>query len=122
MPATARSLCSIQALSPPVLHALDDEKMPEFVPLPSGKATEFYTGLKRGALNQLILPCEANDYLPLVKSVSLRRRGHAKGKRLIVLASLLHYLRALQAEQSSAKHEHFTMTGRPVKGSLVSGE
>lgn len=76
------------------------EKLPEFVPLPPAKGTEFYSGLRRGSLNQLILPCEANDHRPPVKSVSLRRRGCVKGKRLIELASLLRYLRALQAEQS----------------------
>ena len=103
MPATAHELCSIQAFPAHIYHALDNEKLPEFVPLPSGKATEFHSGLKRGALNLLILPCEANAYRPPVESVSLRRRGHAKGKRLIVLASLLNYLRGLQAEQSSAK-------------------
>lgn len=76
---------------------------PEFVPLPSGKETEYYSGLKRGALNQLILPCSANGHRPLVMSVSMRRPGNLKGKRLVVLASLLSYLRRLQTEQSNNK-------------------
>ena len=96
MTANARNFCSIQALSPPVFRASENEKLPEFVPLPSGKETEFYSGLKRGSLNLLILPCAANGHRPLVKSISLRRTGQAKGKRLIVLASLLGYLRGLQ--------------------------
>ncbi len=84
---------------------LGDQVLPEFVPLPSGKTTEFYSGLKRGALNQLILPGPANNYRPPVKSVSLRRAGNLKGKRLVVLASLLEYLRNLQTEQLSASEQ-----------------
>jgi hypothetical protein len=51
-----------------------------------------YTGLSRSKLNQLILPCEQNDFKPPVKSVCLRQRGAIKGTRLIVLDSLLDYL------------------------------
>ena len=66
--------------------------LPEFVPLPPAKGVEFYSGLKRGKLNQLILPCPENGGRPPVKSVSLRQRGCLKGKRLIHLRSLLDYL------------------------------
>lgn len=76
--------------------------LPEFVPMPSPKGHEFYTGLRRGALNQLVLPCE-NNYKPPVSSVSLRSAGKIKGTRLVVLASLLDYLRGLQRNQSKPK-------------------
>ena len=75
---------------------------PEYVPLPSAKEIEFYSGLKRGSLNLLVLSCKANGFRPPVKSVSLRRPGCMKGKRLILLASLLGYLRTLQVEQTSS--------------------
>lgn len=68
--------------------------LPEFVPLPPPRETEFYSGLKRGKLNQLILPSRENGYRPVVKSISLRPSGCRKGKRLIHLQSLLKYLRA----------------------------
>jgi len=65
---------------------------PEFVPLPPAGAVEPNSGLKRGKLCQLILPCASNDWKPPVKSVSLRPRNCQKGKRLIHLPSLLDYL------------------------------
>lgn len=74
-------------------------QLPEFIPLPREGQVEFYSGLRRGALNLLILPCKENDFRPPVKSVSLRRPGYTKGKRLIVLASLLEFLRGVQKEQ-----------------------
>lgn len=75
--------------------ALESGKLPVFVPLPSGKNTEHFSGLKRGALNQLILPCKANNYRPPIKSISMRRGSCVKGKRLVLLTSLLYYLRDL---------------------------
>jgi len=64
---------------------------PEFIRLPKGGLCP-YTGLSRSKLNQLILPCEQNDWKPPVKSVCLRQRGAVKGTRLILLESLLDYL------------------------------
>ena len=80
--------------------------LPEFVPLPREGQVEFYSGLRRGALNFLLLPMEANGGKPPVKSISLRRPGNSKGKRLIALEGifgsqpgLLTYLRKLRDEQ-----------------------
>jgi hypothetical protein len=66
---------------------------PEFVPLPPVGGIEPYSGLKRGKLNQLILPTAENRWRPLVHSISLRPRNCLRGKRLIYLPSLLKYLR-----------------------------
>ena len=63
----------------------------QFIRLPKAGLCP-YTGLSRSKLNQLILPCEQNDWKPPVKSVCLRQRGAIKGTRLIVLDSLLQYL------------------------------
>lgn len=67
--------------------------IPEFIPLPPPGGVEPYSGLKRGKLNQLILPSAANNWKPPVKSISLRPPGCIKGKRLVHLKSLLDYLR-----------------------------
>jgi len=66
--------------------------MPEFIRLPKPGHLCAWTGLSRSKLNELILPTEENGYKPPVKSVCLRRKGAAKGTRLIHLASLLEYL------------------------------
>ena len=64
----------------------------EFLRLPkSGQCP--ITGLTRSKLYDLISPSEDNGFKPPVKSVSLRKPGQIKGTRLIVLQSLLDYLR-----------------------------
>ncbi len=94
--------------------------LPEFIPLPSGSEVEFYSGLKRSSINALVLPCAANDFRPPVRSVSMRRPGHARGKRLVVLCGnfgaqkgLLTYLRELgsEVEQRSAWRKHPAFMG-----------
>lgn len=60
-----------------------------------------YSGLSRSGVNQIILPCEANDFKPPVKSFRLAREGNIKGIRLIVWASLKAYLK--QQEEGAAK-------------------
>jgi hypothetical protein len=77
-------------------------QMPEFIPLPREGQVEFYSGLRRGALNLLILPCKENNFRPPVQSISLCRSPHTKGKRLIVLTSLLAHLRGLVAKQNTS--------------------
>ena len=70
----------------------NSEPYPEFIELPKPGRQEFYSGLRRSTLNRLILPCPSNDFRPPVKSVSLRRPGAQKGKRLIHLQGLLSFL------------------------------
>lgn len=69
---------------------------PEFIRLPLHGPCP-WTGLTRAKLNQLVLPCAANNFRAPVRSVSLAPPGKAKGVRLIHLASLLAHL-----------HEHCT--------------
>jgi hypothetical protein len=65
---------------------------PEWLRLPrTGEACPF-SGLRRSRLNELILPCPANDYRPPVKSIVLRQRGKVKGIRLVSYDSLMSYL------------------------------
>ena len=80
---------------------------PEFLDYPGVQGRERYSSLRRGALNTLCLPCPANKFKPPVKSISLRRPGCKKGKRLIVAEGhfgeqmgLLTYLRTLVAQQN----------------------
>jgi hypothetical protein len=75
--------------------------LPRYVPMPSGSETEKFSGLKRSKIYQLILPCKENGFRPPVKSISLKPPGALKGKRLVVLASLLEFLAKLEAEQLS---------------------
>ena len=67
--------------------------LPEFIRLPRPGMLCNWTGLSRSKLNELILRCPANDFKAPVQSVCLRRRGAAKGARLINLQSLLEHLR-----------------------------
>jgi hypothetical protein len=51
-----------------------------------------WTGLSRSAMNELILPCKANDFLPPVESKVLQSQGRSRGVRLVIFASLKEYL------------------------------
>jgi hypothetical protein len=78
--------------------------MPEFIRLPKPGTLCRWTGLSRSKLNELILPSPLNSFKPPVKSLSLRNRGQVKAVRLIVLDSLLGYLRGLLEQQSTEAH------------------
>ena len=73
---------------------------PEFIRLPKPGTLCRWTGLSRSKLNELILPSPLNSFKPPVRSLSLRNRGQLKAVRLIVLDSLLGYLRSLLEQQS----------------------
>ena len=73
---------------------------PEFIRLPKPGTLCPLTGLSRSKMNDLVLPSEANNFRPLVKSVSLRKQGQVKAVRLIVYESLRAYLHTLLAEQT----------------------
>ncbi len=75
--------------------------IPEFIRLPKPRANCPWSGLTRSGLNEIILPTPRNGFKPQVKSFALRHRGAARGVRLIVLDSLLGYLRAVAAEQNA---------------------
>ena|ERR1035437_732826 len=70
---------------------------PEFIRLPPPGAACPWTGLRRSKLNELILPSDANNHKPPVKSICLRNRGQNKAVRLIVYDSLLNYLHGFSA-------------------------
>jgi hypothetical protein len=65
----------------------------EFLRLPPPGQKCPMTGLTRSFLNQLILPNPGNDFKPPVRSFCLRRKGRARGVRLIDKADLLRYIR-----------------------------
>lgn len=65
---------------------------PEWTRLPKSGTRCPWTGLTRSKLNELVLPCAANDFKPPVRSACLRQRGRVKGVRLIHLASLLAFI------------------------------
>jgi hypothetical protein len=78
---------------------------PEIAPIPDAVSNEveFYSmpssgqtlqGLRRGALY-----CLWKD--GLIETISVRRKGKGRGRRLIVAESLRKYLRRLRAEQNA---------------------
>lgn len=71
---------------------------PEWIRLPPVKGRCPHTGLSRGGMDQLVSPCAANGYKPPVHSVTLRRRGSARGVRLISYDSLMTYLASLPSQ------------------------
>jgi hypothetical protein len=82
---------------------------PEIAPVPaqSPSEPEFYAmpgpghtleGLRRGALYCLWRDGE-------IETVSVRRRGKTRGRRLIVASSLKNYLRRLREEQCAGTHD-----------------
>jgi len=89
----------------PVVVAATPNCLPEFIRLPKLGRCPF-SGLSRAKIYSLILPHEDNDFRPPVKSVSLRKPGQIKGTRLVVLESLLAYLRdEVEAFQQSIGKE-----------------
>ena len=73
-------------------------EFPEFLPMPSPGQTCRYSGLRRGVLYQL-----AKE--GLIETISIRRKGRARGRRLIVAETLRNYLRGLRAEQCGGRKE-----------------
>jgi hypothetical protein len=73
------------------------ENKNEFMRLPKVGTRCPLTGLSRSAINELVLPCEKNDYKPPVISHSFRKPGQLKGVRLICVNSLIGYIRGLPA-------------------------
>ena len=68
---------------------------PEWIRLPSPKGRCPHTGLSRSTLCELAVPSEANDGVPPVRSVVVRKRGAIRGIRLISYDSLMAYLSGL---------------------------
>ncbi len=79
---------------------------PVWIRLPRPSTFCPWTGLSRSKLNELILPCPANENVPPVRSVCLRQKGAVKGVRLIHLQSLLDYLSALDGTDKAATQSH----------------
>jgi hypothetical protein len=69
---------------------------PEFYAMPGPGQTENYSGLRRGALYALWHDGE-------IQTISVRRKGRSRGRRLIVGDSLRSYLRKLREEQNPNK-------------------
>lgn len=78
-------------LQPPA-SAMTEAPKPEWLRLPAPGARCRFTGLSRSTLNELTIAGPANDGVPPVKSVVLRKRGALRGIRLISFDSLMGYL------------------------------
>ncbi len=81
--------------SPLPAAAISETTKPEWVRLPAPGGRCRFTGLSRSTLNELTIAGSANDGVPPVKSVVLRKRGALRGIRLINFDSLMGYLATL---------------------------
>ena len=82
-------------LSAPLAVTPSEATKPEWVRLPAPRNRCRFTGLSRSTLNELTIAGPANDGVPPVKSVVLRKRGALRGIRLISYDSLMGYLATL---------------------------
>ena len=78
---------------------------PEFIRLPKPGAQCPWTGLSRGKLNQLVLPCKENGFNPPVRSVSIRQRGQQRGVRLVFFDSLMDYLKSCETDWNKERED-----------------
>jgi hypothetical protein len=80
---------------PPPAATPSEATKPEWLRLPAPGERCRFTGLSRSTLNELTIAGPANDGVPPVKSVVLRKRGALRGIRLINYDSLMQYLAEL---------------------------
>lgn len=80
------------------LASSNNKQLPEFLRLPRAGSRCPVTGLSRATINALILGDN-----PSVKSICLRRRGSARGIRLVVTISLLEFLYQQTGVSSTAQ-------------------
>jgi len=85
-------------VSSPTTGSTED---PEFLRLPKPGTLDPKYKLSRSKWNEMILPCPANAFKPPIKSICLRKRGAARGVRLIVAAAAKAYFDALIEEANS---------------------
>jgi hypothetical protein len=83
----------------------------ELLRLPKSPGHDPIYDLSRSTWNLLILPCEANNFKPPIKSISLRQPGKTRGIRCIVLASAKAYFDRLIAETESTSETAVPTSG-----------
>lgn len=75
----------------------------ELLRLPKNGTLDLRYQLSRSSWNLLILPCEANNFKPPIKSISLRKPGTQRGVRLIVASSAKSFFDRLIAEADATE-------------------
>ena len=91
-PLARQNDASIQHSSAPT-NQTSSGNGPRYIRLPKAGENCPITGLSRAKMNELILPNARNNHRPPVISKSLRQPHQARGVRLILLESLLAYLK-----------------------------
>lgn len=76
-------------------HSGSVTAVPEWLRLPRPRHRCPITGLSRSTLCELVVPSRANDYMPPVRSVLIKKKHAVRGVRLINLESLRQYLESL---------------------------
>jgi len=75
---------------------------PLYIRLPKQGTLCPWSNLSRGKLNELILPTAQHPKPPVASFLIPNRSGNKKGCRMIVLQSLLSYLRGLEKAAEAA--------------------
>ena len=68
---------------------------PDFIRLPADGEHCPHTGMKRGSMRNLCVPCKANGFKPKVPGKCLRQPGNLRGIWLIPYAALVEFISAL---------------------------
>ena len=76
---------------------------PVTIRLPKTGDNDPWFGWSRTFWNQKILPCDANNGKPPIKSVVVKQPGAKRGIRLILFASARRYIEGLAREQASTQ-------------------
>lgn len=76
-------------------------RLPKAAPRGGRGEVDPFFGLNRSAWNGLLLPVEANQFRPPVKSVVVKKRGARRGLRLVLFSSAKEFFDRLAAEQAS---------------------
>lgn len=85
---------TLHPISTPVVQ----QAQPEFIRLPKTGEHCHWCGLGRSQLNALIKD-------GTIKSISLRKQNHKRGTRLIVLETVLKYIRGFDTNANAKKTE-----------------
>ena len=86
-----------------VTLATGPDSRPVTLRLPKNGETDPWFGWSRTFWNQKILPCDANNQKPPIKSIVVKQPGTKRGIRLILFDSARRYVEDLAREQTTTQ-------------------
>jgi hypothetical protein len=93
----------------------------EWTRLPRSGERNPICALSRSTMNELVLPCAANNFRPPVRSIVIKKRGATRGIRLIHVPALIDFLNALADEAKAADDEHHVDIESEKSGAMDDG-